>query len=384
MILKDFSNCLEVDKEKKRLVNDILFPELKIKLEEPSFYKMHELIDDYCEEDSVAYKSRRSRRPTKYCPECYREYPERENVCMDCLVGLKNISDIVPVRQIESHPEFPVEGKNRFNSLEEILTDENLAKIDEFRFNIRQYRTIIRNIKKTALLNFDELIKTNEINMKRLTTLDKVLLFAKAFVNVEYKSHGQELGYFEFNRITIDERQTDPLQVTTLIHELSHFLIKEILAEILCKLLKCAKNDHIENIITFILSYSNFTQLIDEYSAHTVEGRFTVYGYQDYSSFLSIIERIGDEMTKEEIEITKSIGNTFAISIKDILESFIDFDLRRDIKDDFLATNFDRPNYEMLRLENCDRLTDEGFIRAIWLILFDGFRACQMNIENIE
>ena len=39
-----------------------------------------------------------------------------------------------------------------------------------------------------------------------------------------------------------------------------------------------------------------------------------------------------EEMPQEEIEITKSIGNTFAIGIKNILESFLDRELREDIK----------------------------------------------------
>ena len=210
-----------------------------------------------------------------------------------------------------------------------------------------------------------------------LSVLDQVLLFAKSFTQIEYKSYGEELGFYSFNVIEIDDRQRNSLQITTLIHELSHFLLDEILARVLCILLDCSKNEYIEALTTFILSYSPFTRLIDEYSAHTVEGRFAVYGYQDYSSFLQIEKSLDGEMSRDEIEITKSIGNTFANSIKDILESYIDVDLREDIKELFLKENFDSPNYEMLKLENCEKLTNEGF-------LSDGVDVARLNISKLE
>ena len=89
-------------------------------------------------------------------------------------------------------------------------------------------------------------------------------------------------------------------------------------------------------------------------------------------------------MAREEIEITKSIGNTFANSIKDILESFIDEDLRDDIKSQFKKDNFEDPNYDMLAMENCNKLSEDGLIKAIWLILTDGFAQASLNTEKLE
>ena len=131
------------------------------------------------------------------------------------------------------------------------------------------------------------------------------------------------------------------------------------------------------------MSYTPFTQLIDEYSAHNVEGRFTIFGFQDYSSYLQIEKSLNGEMSLDEIEITKSIGNTFAVNIKEILESFIDRDLREDIKDQFLSDVLDRPNYAALRMENCQILNDEGFVKAIKLILNDGFEVASANIDRM-
>ncbi|AMD17380.1 hypothetical protein TL18_04715 [Methanobrevibacter sp. YE315] len=366
--LETLSKYSTPDVEKQRMIDDLLHPQL------------HSLVKsqyDFCE--SKAYYIE----PTKYCPKCLRKYHEEENFCPECLVSLKHIKD-VDIKLIKSDPQFKFIKSNEFNSFEEIFTQENKNRIDEFDFSTKDYNRILRNIKKSSITTFDNLIRSNEILLDDLKLFDKILLYAKSFVEVDFKSYGQELGYFSFNRITLDDRQTVSLQITTLIHELAHFILKEIMTEILCTLLDCSKNSLIESIAVFILSYSPFTQLIDEYSAHNCEGRFTLYGYQDYSSFIQIEKSLDGEMTADEIEITKSIGNNFSVSIKDILESYIDWDLRSDIKDQFLKDVIDEPNYEMLALENCNKLTDIGFLKAIWLIVSEGFSAASQNRDKLE
>ncbi len=321
-------------------------------------------------------------KPSKYCPKCGRKYPSYEVVCMECLVHLKDISDKIEVIEIKSSPEFTFKGVNVYDGIDELLSKKNLAKVNEFDFTIEDFSQILHGIKSQAFRNFDGLVKSNGIHFDSLDILDKVILFTKAFVEVEYKSSGGELGYFETGKIFIDDRQTKSLQITTLIHELSHFLIQEILIHILCKLLNASRNAVFEELTAFILSYNPFTQLIDEYSAHNVEGRFTIFGFQDYSSYLQIEKSLNGEMSAEEIEITKSIGNTFAVNIKEILESFIDRDLREDIKQQFLRDVLDSPNYVALRMENCQVLNDEGFVKALKLILDDGFEVACANIDN--
>ena len=371
-MIKDLARYLVEDEEKRSTINNILFPpDLMVQYEDHCLYEL-----DYCEAKSI--------RLTKYCPRCHRKYGEDENFCYDCLIALKNLDDIASVRDIEAEPMFTHDGSNDFASFDELLCDENISRIDEFRFLTKDYNQVIKDIKIMALKNFDGIVKSNEIVPEYLTVLDKVLLFSKAFTRISFKSYGQELGMYSFNQIEIDDRQTAALQITTLMHELSHFLIKEILTHIICKILDCTKSSLVESLATFILSYSPFTRLIDEYSAHSVEGRFTVYGYQDYSSFIQIEETLEGEMSRDEIEITKSIGNCFSNSIKDILEAYIDYDLRSDIKEQFLKDVIDKPNYEMLALENCDKLKNRGFMKAIWLILIEGMTAARDNIPKLE
>ena len=368
--LKDLSKYSQVDVEKSRLIDQALLKCSQEKLMLNSIdmnYKMEDVVyEDACLKKAPIEPF------TKYCPECGREYPKKENVCFDCLVHLKDITDKVNVRDVEINPQFTFKGNN---DIEDVLSEENIFKITEFRFSMADLDKIIRSIKLQAFKNFDNAIKDNDIDYDILEILDKIILFTKSFVNVEFKSYGGLLGYFESNTIYVDDRQTKSLQITTLLHELSHFLIKEILIGVVCTVLDTSKNQNIDDFVEFILSAMPFAQLIDEYSAHNVEGRFTLFGYQDYSSFRQIESTLEGTMDSSEIEVTKTIGNTFALKIKDIIESLVDGGLREEIKTQFMSDVLDRPNYAALKMENCNVLNDEGFIKAIWLILTEGIKA---------
>lgn len=342
-------------------------------------------VDKNRYEDIHVFQSkRRSIEFTKYCPECGRKYQENKDVCLDCLVHLRKISDKADVRDIDYDPQITVVGSNDFKSFDELLSPANMDKLASFEFSDRELSEILTNIKAQAFRNFDEIASDNGIHFDSLPILDKIMLFAKSFVAVDFKSYGGELGYFEKNTIYLDDRQTDALQITTLLHELSHFLVKEILIHVLCKILDASKNEFIDRLVEFILNNSAFAELVDEYAAHNVEGRFTLFGYQDYSSFKRIENSLKGEMDSEEIEITKSIGNNFSIKIKEILESFIDRDLRDEIKVQFKKDILERPDYRALMNENCKILTRNSFISAIVLILTDGCMMASRNIESLS
>ena len=368
MTFTDLSKYEKEDTEKRQLIDEILNPPLMLK--SPYAHIYEDFSMDYEEIPSA-----------KFCPQCHRKYGEEENFCFDCLVKLKQIRH-VNVKDIEINPEFAVKKTNEFNSFKDIFTQDNLDRMEKFKFRVMDFKQIIKAIKMTVLKRLDETIKDNDILLEELTITEKVLLFAKCFVNVGYKSYGAELGYFEFNRICIDDRQLSSLQITTIFHELSHFLLKEIIAQAICEVLDCSKTPEIESIAIFILSYDPVNRLIDEYAAHTVEGRFTLFGYQDYSSYLNIEKTI--DLPADEIEMIKTIGNSFSVYIKEILESFIDDDMLEDIKEKFRREILDRPNYEYLALENCRLLNNRGLIGAIKMVVCDGFLVSMDNIETLK
>ena len=376
--IKDLSEYCEKDLEKEKLISQVF----------KDFYEeVNYLSDLSCEKldiDEIKSLKYKCEEPAKYCPECGKKYFAGDNVCHDCLVRLKDISDKIEVSDIDFNPSFTFGGDNNYDTYDAIFTGDNLLKLSNFDFTYSDYLKILHDIKAQAFKNFDEIVKLNKIDFDSLEILDKVLLFVKSFVKTEFKSEGGQLGYFDGYTIYIDDRQSRSLQITTLIHELSHFLIQEILTFTVCSILNTSKNEYIESAVMFILSYSPFTQLIDEYSAHNVEGRFTLFGFQDYSSFKQIEKSLDGEMSREDIDITKSIGNTFAISIKEIMESLIDKELREEIKDQFLKDTLDRPDYMALEMENCQKLNDEGFMKAIGVILNEGFEVAALNIDKLS
>lgn len=371
MDLKSFSKYTRPDREKRALIDSAL-PKAELKM-----YMMKSMdVADECLCD-IAYEAK----PTKICPKCGERYPEDENFCFECGVALNDLRH-ADIKKLNIRHEFPCDGSAVLSDFEEIFTKENLIAINDFDFTRRDFNKILKDIRMSALKSIDDAIKENAVDLDSLSCLEKVLLFTKAFVDVEYKSYGQELGYYSFNRIFVDDRQLDALQITTMLHELTHFLIKEILAHIMCRLLDVSKSREIESIITFILTYSKENCLIDEYAAHTVEGRFTLFGYQDYSSFLNIQKEL--DLPDDEVEMLKTIGNTLAHMIKTIIESFITDKMLSDIKTQFRSDILDRPDYTQLRHENCILLTYEGFFQVIQCILVEGFAFASENVEKLK
>ena len=168
------------DSEKMSLIDDVLeeFREVHV-LRAPELrfdYKAeYSLQEDSipCDEKAVLLKdSDLLEEPAKYCPECGRKYPEGENVCFDCLVHLKNISDKIEISQIEYAPQFTFKGKHSFDAFDELLSMDNLSKINQFRFSIEDYSQIIHSIKLQALKNFDDIVKSNEIDFDELAILE--------------------------------------------------------------------------------------------------------------------------------------------------------------------------------------------------------------------
>lgn len=396
-LLRDF---IERDKEKSELLESIKQPILrkangslisnttfaskkrKEYLERPLFMKAPVVCDDadiceekICMEDADVCENPIDVLPGKFCPKCGRKFGEEENFCPDCLVILKSITDEIDIKSIDIDPNLDYV---KDNTPENILTEDSLNQINQFNFSMSDFNKVTFSIKSQAFRNLDNIIKSNGIDLDELEVLDKVILFAKSFVHVEYKSYGGQLGYFEFDKIYVDDRQRNSLQITTLVHELTHFLIKEILARTVCEILDCTKTKQVESVITYILSDSVFNNLIDEYAAHSVEGRFTIFGYQDYSSFLAL----QDSLDPEHVDIAKTIGNTFSIYIKELLEGFLDWDVRNEIKAQFLEDTIERPNYSQLQFESCNKLSDEGFLKAILLILSEGFISADEEVVN--
>lgn len=324
----------------------------------------------------------------KQCRRCGAKYPEEYEHCSRCgsKEPLEYIVKTPKIMDIVSNPNKFYNFKeysNHFTEIEDLLRDSNIEKLKDFNISKSQFDKIIEEIKSTSKSLLDDLINQYRIDVNSLKTLDKIILFSKSFVKTYYKEGGGDLGNFKFNEIHIDDRATDAIQITTIIHELSHFLISEILEQIVSIILDCNKTDALEAFVCYTLVKNVLNSLIDEYCAHTVEGRFAVLGYQDYGSYESALSDFLQVYNEDHIVAANEIGNTFAHYIKNILESFIDEDLRNDIKEEYSKIN-DVPNYSKLKFETQEVFEWERLSKSIKLMLTSNIEEFINNPDDIE
>ena len=294
-----------------------------------------------------------------------------------------DISNKIQVKNIKTSPIIKNKYNCNMNNIDEFFTDEIIDKIIEGKISIKDYNDILEDIKLNNLESLVNIRSIYSLNINELSIKDKILLYSKSFTNTEYKSIGKLLGSYSFNTIKIDDRLPTPLIITSMIHELSHFLLEKILKEVLMKILDSNDTPLISSYVKILLEDNDLNYLFDEFCAHTVEGRFALYGYQDYSSFKYKLNEISDLYSNEDIDYALLIANTFAYDIKDIIEEFIDDDLREDIKDEFLKLP-DKPNYEPLDLEIDSKLENDYFIEALALVLTSGVGEVLNNPQKLD
>lgn len=257
------------------------------------------------------------------------------------------------------------------NSPEELFKDSVIDEIRLCPVSVGDYKRILIDIKKYYRTNLKNIILMNNIDFNYLSLRDKILLFSKSFTDTSYKSVGKQLGSYAFNEIRIDDRLSNPLIITSIIHELSHFILERIFKEILMKIIDSNDTPLISSFVKIMLEDNDLNYLLDEYCAHSVEGRFALYGYQDYSSFKYKLDEISGLYSKEDIDYALLVANTFAYDIKEIMEDFIDDDLRDDIKEEFLYMPQEQ-DFAPLDFEIESRFECEELIEAIAIILTSG------------
>ena len=358
----------------------------------PKCGKKYTKDDNFCGEHDEAIELCYIKDLVKECPGCGSQYPEDYNYCIKCewneplVIFAEPRPHIDTIRELKFNPNYKYNFRkhvNNFTEFDDLLNDENIKLLKEFNFTQSQLDNIIKNIISTYNEIMNNFIKVYDINFDRLYLLDKVLLFSKSIVKTEYKSvNGTNFGYYGFNEIHIEDRTEVAYEVTTIIHELSHFLLSELLEQIVSEILDTDKTDALEALVCYILHKDIFNRVVDEYCAYTVEGRFEILGYQDYGSYLDLLDEFSKKYTKKHLDVAKTIGNTFAIYIKSIIESFIGDELREEIKDEFKkmkGKKNDGVQYETSKFHNWEK-----FKPALKLILTRNIDEIKYNSEDMQ
>ena len=170
----------------------------------------------------------------KKLSESFISYKSKENYPNS---HIKKEKELFTVNDIEVTYQNDKTYKKDLMLPQNLFTDENINKIIKCSIAIDEYEEILFKITQDSKNKLSEIINDYNLNLNELSPKDKILLYSKSFTQTEYKSVGRLLGSYAFNKIQIDDRLPNPLIITSIIHELSHFLLEKILKEVLMKIL---------------------------------------------------------------------------------------------------------------------------------------------------
>lgn len=333
-------NSLKSDIHSKN-INEIDYKINKIKIEDilNSFNEMADFDDYYIEnEEHSTFKSDRAD--------------------LNMKEGLSTITDL--------------------NKFENIFAERRIKLLFENHLTVDEYKKILLKIKDVGRNNFKQIIKENNIDLNEITVFKRITLLTLAYTDIEYKTKGMELGTYAYNIIKIDDRLTEAEQISTIIHELTHHILSEIFTQSLMYIWNSDKTDAIEAVSYYCLLNNKLYQLMNEYCAHTVQGRFLPFGYQSYGSFNILLNKF-DKKEKKRIKYYVKLGNSYAEDITLILEEFIPKKWRDEIKQQFKKDFNSKPNYDGILLETKKVLSVEDRVININKILSKGIFAIIRN-----
>lgn len=203
------------------------------------------------------------------------------------------------------------------------------------------------------------------------TIKNKILNFAGIFTECKPKARGYERGYiFLRNCIYYDDRLDDSVQISTIIHELGHYFLFSIVEQVLCSILGVQTSSTLQSFVWYFLTLPEF-KIMNEYCAHTVEGRFIPFGFQNYGSFNVLVENT--PLNQEALDFMVIFGNTFANEIIGYLENYIGEELRDEIKIQY-RKDLNAPSYESILKETTDSLPLDLKNSMLRQLLFDIFK----------
>lgn len=255
-----------------------------------------------------------------FCPHCNEINSDYATYCIKCGKQINPIS---------------------IDDFDDLFTEYNQNLLLNATISNEEYNKLLQEV----------FLRAEYFDMRGDTIKDKILNFASIFTHCYPKSRGYERGFiFLGNSIHYDDRLDDSVQIATIIHELAHYLLFNIIELLLCKIFDVETSSTLQSFVWYFLTLPEF-EIMNEYCAHTVEGRFIPYGYQNYGSFKILVENA--KMDEESIYTMKKYGNTFANELVVYLEKYIDEDLREEIKVQYKIDLKD-PNYDSIFIETDD------------------------------
>lgn len=268
-----------------------------------------------------------------YCTHCGSKF-SIENICPYC--GHVNLDYATHCVKCEKQIN-PI----TIDDFDILLSEYNVDLLSNAEITNQEYVNILSNIFGRA----------NLVEFYGDTTKNKILNFASIFTECKPKSRGHERGFmFLDNCIYYDDRLADSVQIATIIHELAHYFLNKIIEGLLCFILNVESSPTLQSFVWYFLKLPDL-EIMNEYCAHTVEGRFIPFGHQNYGTFNVLVEQLG--IAEESLEDMMTLGNSFANEIIFYLEQYIDEGLRQEIKFQY-DKDVNEPSYNSIHLESFD------------------------------
>lgn len=262
----------------------------------------------------------------KTCDVCGTRNFKENNYCTHC--GNKLILEHICPICGESNSDIATHCVKCGSQLNPISIDDFDILFNDFNQNLLENSEVSEDQYLELLSNI--FVRADYIDVWGETTKNKILNLANIFTECKPKSRGYERGFiFLGTCIFYEDRLADSVQIATIIHELAHYFLFNIIENLLCDILKVKPSSVIQSFVWYFLILPEF-EIMSEYCAHTVEGRFIPYGYQNYGSYNSLVENCGFD--DESLYTVIKLGNSFANEIIVYLEKYIDDDLRNEIK----------------------------------------------------
>ena len=313
----------------------------------------------------------------KSCDVCGTLNLKEDNYCAHC--GNKFITEHICPFCGEMNLEYATYCVNCGNQINPVTIEDFDTLFSEFNKNLlfnaeisyKQYYEMLSNI--FARANFYEISGD--------TIKNKILNFANIFTECKTKARGYERGFIFFGKfIYYDDRLEDSVQISTIIHELAHYFLFNIIENLLCDLFKVNTSTTLQSFVWYFLTRHEF-RIMNEYCAHTVEGRFIPFGYQNYGSFNLLVENM--QIDKDSLNAMVVFGNAFANEIISFLEKYIDSDLRQEIKMQYRKDSAE-PTFKSILAETDDCLPLNLKNRTLMQVLLDIFEEASEEDEKKE
>lgn len=295
-----------------------------------------------------------------FCSKCGFENSLENDFCIKCGFVLRKITEF-------GEPEVIV---NR----NQIFSNHHKEKL-----NIRYFKS---NVYDLILEIIYEQGKNGLKNKKARNIFEEITNIVEAYATWDYKSRGEELGFYVANTIRLDDRLDTSNKIATLIHELAHHIFAEIFEQILMYLWNVKKSIDLE-VFAKVVTSSSLLAIANEYCAHTVEGRFIPHGFQNYGSFNALVNEFSKDIEKEAVFFAVVLGNTIAEDIIDLFDKFIGFDLRERIKKQYKADNI-QPRYDQIVLETKETFDSEQRDEFLINFISGGYDAFQEDPKLYE